>query len=122
MARSGPTPLIDEMKFVARTTEEMLALSEDLVEKAEVSENLADTIVVFLARLQRKVEQGVPRTNSDRARASQYRVFLARLGAPPWDREPNEAMGASRRSTDVVHRRRRRILAARGAVARRPAA
>lgn len=102
MAKSGPTPLIDERAFIPSTVEETRALSNALVSRAGASRGKAATIVMFLLHLDE-----VQRTESFYVRLSQYRPFLARLGEPPWERGPSRSKGAYNTSSDYSRGRGR---------------
>lgn len=89
MARSGPAPLIDERWFIPRTLDDARALKRALVDVG-VPHSQARGVVTWLIELTEHRSDD-PSSNLTRSR---YRQVLARLGEPPWGREPNESMGA----------------------------
>lgn len=88
MSRMGPAPLADEEIFIPQSLEQAIALEAGLVRNG-TQRAMAGTIVMWLTR---KGQEGTDDLLSpQRAR---YRRELARLGSPPWDRQPNEYKGA----------------------------
>jgi hypothetical protein len=84
----GPRPKLILQHWQPRTLEEAQQLYDLMVSRGVPR----GTARVMLARLQTLPEKG-PLTNGQRVERSKLRVFLARLGEPPWPPERGSGDG-----------------------------